>query len=149
MLKCYPGSVINDHYKLNLQYTRTFYVDLSKNHYFVLSKSDMLLTPFSILFHCHLFHCQFDSAATAAKDAGIRIIAFGVTNNVDEEELRLISSEPQEFGVSYYLAANFSDFERFTDTITDRICYEIQGMYYIRCWEISYLKQLICFRNIH
>lgn len=47
--------------------------------------------------------------AEQTRAAGIRIYAIGVGDGVNEDELRLMSSEPQQLGVNYFLSSDFAE----------------------------------------
>ena len=47
------------------------------------------------------------ASAMEAKNKGITVFAIGVTDNIDQEELRQISSDPQILGVNFFLSPNF------------------------------------------
>ena len=74
-------------------------------------------------------HDRTISDAVAARKDGIRIVTFGVTDEVSETELKLMSSKPQKLGTSYFMAADFTDFDQFTEDITKTICTEPPGIY--------------------
>lgn len=61
-------------------------------------------------------------AAIAARAAGIRIIAVGITENVDEIEVSGISSEPQLLNSNYFLTTNFQVLEPVLDTLVVTAC---------------------------
>ena len=55
--------------------------------------------------------------AVAARADGIRIVAIGITNEVNETEISLISSEPQVNGSNYFLTTNFQVLQPVLDTL--------------------------------
>lgn len=69
----------------------------------------------------------FDSQRTVpiAQDLqadGVNIVAVGITNSVDERELRAISSQPQRRGVNYYTSPDFRQLENMLDSILSSTC---------------------------
>lgn len=60
--------------------------------------------------------------ANNAKMKGVQIFAVGVTNDVDEAELRGMSSPPQEKGHNYFLVANFEALSTIVMKLSERLC---------------------------
>jgi collagen type VI alpha len=69
----------------------------------------------------------FDSARTvpdanSAKNAGITVFSVGITNATNEDELRLISSPPQQMNQNYWLSADFNSLNTMTTQIVAETC---------------------------
>ena len=60
--------------------------------------------------------------AEAARNDGIRIFTIGITDKVDEEELRLMSSQPQREGETYWRSASFSELTNIVDHLITETC---------------------------
>ena len=60
--------------------------------------------------------------AVRAQQRGIRMYSVGITNDVDESELRQMSSSPQVLNQNYFLAPEFSDLGALVDTLTAQTC---------------------------
>ncbi len=50
------------------------------------------------------------------------LLALGITNDVDDSELRQMSSSPQILGQNYFTATEFADLTQLTDTLTEQTC---------------------------
>lgn len=61
-------------------------------------------------------------AASDARDNGVTIYAIGVSSGVDEQELSLISSPPQQRDVNYFVAANFATLQRIENDLLTAAC---------------------------
>ena len=66
--------------------------------------------------------------AEAARAAGVRIIAVGVTAAINAVELRAISSEPHELGRDYFIAADFDQLGRLLGRVASEACVRITPM---------------------
>ncbi len=60
--------------------------------------------------------------AVRAQAQGIRMYVIGITNDVDEDELRQMSSSPQLLGQTYFLAPDFEDLVGLVDSVTRETC---------------------------
>ena len=60
--------------------------------------------------------------AESAKQAGIEIVAVGVTSEVDEHILRQISSAPQIEGENFFIAPDFDELEYKIERIVRQAC---------------------------
>lgn len=60
--------------------------------------------------------------AVAARNDGIKIISVGITNQIDENELRLMSSLPQEEGKNYFRSPDFDQLDTIVDAIVQETC---------------------------
>ena len=65
--------------------------------------------------------------AEAARAAGIQVYVVGITNEVNVDELRMMSSEPQELNQNYYLSADFNSLSDIVDVLIGRSC-PVEGM---------------------
>lgn len=63
------------------------------------------------------------SEAQLAKDNGVKIYTIGVTYDVNEDEIRRISSAPQTRDTSYFLVASFTDLLSIVNVIVNQICF--------------------------
>ena len=61
------------------------------------------------------------ASATEAKNRGITVFAIGVTNMVDEEELQLISSDPQLPDVNFFIRPTFEGLESIVSSVGSHI----------------------------
>ena len=60
--------------------------------------------------------------AVALRDHGVNVFAIGVTNNVNEEEVMQISSEPQRENETYWLVTDFDVLQDVVITIVEETC---------------------------
>ena len=60
--------------------------------------------------------------AILARAAGIEIIAIGVTGAIDEQEVMLISSLPQQINRNYFLSAGFSFISEIMTALVEATC---------------------------
>ena len=60
--------------------------------------------------------------ARSARDDGIRVLSVGITNNVDVNELREMSSEPQQEGVTFWRSADFNQLNSIIDSLVSETC---------------------------
>ena len=60
--------------------------------------------------------------AVRAQQLGIRMYSIGITNDVDESELRQISSSPQVLNQNYFLAPEFTDLGGLVNALTAQTC---------------------------
>jgi len=61
-------------------------------------------------------------SAIEARNAGITIFSVGVTNAIDENELRLMSSTPQVEGQNYFRSATFDQLNTIVSSIVTQTC---------------------------
>ena len=64
------------------------------------------------------------SEAEAARAAGIRIFSIGVTNDINEDEIRAISSLPQELGRNYWKTPDFLSLNTILKSLQRETCEE-------------------------
>ena len=74
------------------------------------------------------FHTNPIDEAYFAKQAGAYIVVVGVTNGVDEKEIREISSLPQKKGLSYFLTPDFVEMSTVLNTLATEFCLTIPPM---------------------
>merc|ERR1711894_721260 len=67
--------------------------------------------------------------ALVAKNKGITVYSIGVTNGVDEEELKAVSTNPQQLGANYFMAADFDTLRDVADTLIKSACRPSYGPY--------------------
>ena len=60
-------------------------------------------------------------SATEAKNKGITVFAIGVTDMIDQQELQLISSDPQLLGVNFFISATFEALEFIVSSVRTHI----------------------------
>jgi hypothetical protein len=60
--------------------------------------------------------------AIQARNRGIKIYSVGITKNINEDELRKISSQPQLVNENYFKAADFRSLEKVAVAITSNAC---------------------------
>lgn len=61
-------------------------------------------------------------AAKALRDSGVKMIAVGVTDVIDQDFLRELSSTPQIEGLNYFTATDFKALEEIRQNVVDRSC---------------------------
>ena len=64
-------------------------------------------------------------AALSLRDAGVQMVAIGITDAFDEEFLRAMSSPPQIEGQNFFTAINFADLSTIRNTVVDNACKNI------------------------
>ena len=62
------------------------------------------------------------NAAGSLRNAGVEMIAVGITDAIDEEFLKAMSSPPQIEGSNFFTAINFAELTTIRDTVVDRAC---------------------------
>jgi len=67
--------------------------------------------------------------ALAAKNRGITIFAVGITNSVNQEEIRDISTNPQQLDSNYFLTADFNSLDGISETLIKSACRPSYGSY--------------------
>ena len=60
--------------------------------------------------------------AEAARANGVKIFSVGITNLIDEDELRLMASLPQEINKQYFTTPSFNMLGNILDTIVAQTC---------------------------
>ena len=65
--------------------------------------------------------------ADSARSDNIRIYSVGITNFVDEREVRLVSSSPQEIDRSYFLPREFNDLRSYVTPLVAATCVKSNG----------------------
>lgn len=65
--------------------------------------------------------------AVDARNDGIRIFSVGITDAVDENELRLMSSSPQIEGQNYWRSSDFSQLDNIVAEIVQQTCTSISS----------------------
>ena len=66
--------------------------------------------------------------AQALKDVGVSVIAIGVTDIIDKDLLRIISSPPQIEGQNYFVAVDFTDLGTIRRAVGEGTCDVIEGI---------------------
>ena len=65
--------------------------------------------------------------AEALKSSGSSVIAIGVTNVIDRDLLRAISSPPQTQGQNFFVATNFTVLSEIRKSVGEGTCQVVQG----------------------
>ena len=65
--------------------------------------------------------------AEALKNAGVSVVAIGVTAVIDEDLLRTISSPPQMLDQNYFIAADFTALAEIRRAVGEGTCNVVQG----------------------
>ena len=65
--------------------------------------------------------------ARALRDTGAVVISIGITNAIDEDFLKGMSSAPQVLGQNYFTATNFDVLNEIRKTVVQGTCQTIQG----------------------
>ncbi len=60
--------------------------------------------------------------AEIARSSGISIFTVGISGNVDEDEIRSISSIPQKQNYNYFLAPDFKALQTLRDLVGEEVC---------------------------
>ena len=63
-------------------------------------------------------------AAKALRNYGVTMIAVGITDGIDENFLKAMSSMPQLIGQNYFTAIDFSQLDTIRDTVVNSVCRE-------------------------
>ena len=69
-------------------------------------------------------------AADALRNTGVRMVAVGITDAVDEEFLKAMSSPPQIKGQNFFTAIDFADLSTIRNTVVENTCKVVDGMLY-------------------
>ena len=62
------------------------------------------------------------SDAMAARDAGVKILSIGVTSRVNVDEVKGISSNPQQENVTYWLVNDFDNLQDIVQALVQQTC---------------------------
>ena len=62
------------------------------------------------------------STAVAAQEKGIKIFAVGITSSIDEEELRFMSSPPQQEDETYWKITDFTRLDDIVQSVISQTC---------------------------
>jgi len=62
-----------------------------------------------------------------AENMGILVFGIGVTENINEEEVKMISSYPHEKDKNYFLIPKFTNLNEFIDRVKETVCSETSG----------------------
>ena len=71
--------------------------------------------------------------AMALRDTGASIISIGITDAIDEDFLKGMSSAPQLLGQNYFTATNFDVLNEIQKTVVEGTCTTIEGRFLILC----------------
>jgi hypothetical protein len=82
--------------------------------------------------------------ANTAKSRGIQIYSVGITNAANEEELRLMSSDPQVRDQNYWLSADFTTLATIGNQIVSETCKTNNEDLYCRFSAITGKQQCFC-----
>ena len=66
-------------------------------------------------------------AAVSLRNAGVEMIAVGITDALDEEFLKAMSSPPQIEGRNFFTAIDFAELSTIRDTVVEGACKAIIG----------------------
>ncbi len=79
--------------------------------------------------------------ARALRDSGATVISIGITDNIDADFLREMSSPPQIEGQNYFTATDFNALQEIQNTVVEGTCTTLEGktvvLFFKRplCWE--------------
>ena len=65
--------------------------------------------------------------AKALKDSGATVISIGITDNIDADFLREMSSPPQIEGQNYFTATDFNALTQIVNTVVQGTCTSVEG----------------------
>ncbi len=65
--------------------------------------------------------------AMALKDSGATVISIGITDNIDVDFLREMSSPPQLEGQNYFTATDFNALQQIQSTVVEGTCTTLEG----------------------
>ena len=65
--------------------------------------------------------------AKALKDSGATVISIGITDNIDADFLREMSSPPQIEGQNYFTATDFNALQQIQRTVVEGTCTTLEG----------------------
>ena len=66
--------------------------------------------------------------ARALKDSGATVISIGITDNIDADFLREMSSPPQIEGQNYFTASDFNALQQIQNTVVEGTCTTLEGL---------------------
>ena len=66
--------------------------------------------------------------AQTLRDTGATAISIGVTNNIDVDFLKGLSSSPQREGKNYFTATDFATLDEIQRSVVEGTCETVQGM---------------------
>ena len=77
-------------------------------------------------------YSTYDNASTipnaiAAREKGIEIMTVGITDDINLNEVQMMSSAPQLENINYFLSRNFEDLPVVVDTLVDQTCTNTGG----------------------
>lgn len=75
------------------------------------------------------------------RNTGVTMVAVGITDVIDEDFLREMSSSPQELGTNYFTASNFEALEEIRRTVVEGTCESVEG-------KISFKYIAFCLKRI-
>ncbi len=67
--------------------------------------------------------------AKALKDSGATVISIGITDNIDADFLREMSSPPQIEGQNYFTASDFNALTAITSRVVEGTCTTLEGLH--------------------
>ncbi len=65
--------------------------------------------------------------ARALKDSGATVISIGITDNIDADFLREMSSPPQVQGQNFFIATDFNALTQIVNTVVEGTCTSVEG----------------------
>ncbi len=77
--------------------------------------------------------------AKALKDSGATVISIGITDNIDADFLREMSSPPQLEGQNYFTATDFNALQQIRRTVVEGTCTTLEGEFCV--WRVSISKR--------
>ncbi len=60
--------------------------------------------------------------AEQARENGIKIYTVGISEDVDEDEIRLISCQPQKENFNYFMTTDFNTLQMLRDIVGQQVC---------------------------
>ena len=83
--------------------------------------------------------------AEQARSEGIQIVSVGITDEVDEEELRRISSQPQILNKNYFMSPNFTTLQDLVDSLGLESCVTVPpapGKLVINAYYLTWMETI-------
>ena len=71
--------------------------------------------------------------AKALRDTGASIISIGITDAIDEDFLKGMSSAPQLLGQNYFTASDFGVLNEIQKTVVEGTCETLEGTFLLNC----------------
>ena len=65
--------------------------------------------------------------AKALRDSGVKMVAIGITNVIDKDFLKEMSSAPQIEGQNFFTAVDFQELGAIVDTVVEGTCKAVEG----------------------